>query len=83
MIRIFLVSSLLTLGLSEFQLCQAETEVNWKPIDIPKAQPFPVIWDTTNSDSVKRGQPPTKWEAVPEAKDQNQPSSGDLGGDSE
>ena len=62
-------------GLSEFQLHQAEAEVNWETFDIPKAQPSPTIWDTTISDSVKQGQPPTEWEVVPEPEDQNQPSS--------
>ena len=48
-------------GLSEFQLHQAEAEVNWETFDIPKAQPSPTIWDTTISDSVKQGKPPTRF----------------------
>ena len=62
-------------GLCEFQLYQAEAEVNWETFDIPKAQPSPTIWDTTISEPDKQVQPPTKWEVVPEPKDQNQPSS--------
>ena len=74
--RMFLVSSLLTLiGLSEFQFRQAKAEVIWKSIDTPKAQPSSAIWDSSVLDSVKRGEPLTNWEFIPEAEDQNQPSS--------
>ena len=62
-------------GLSEFQLYQAKAEVNWETFDIPKAQPSPTIWDTSVSDSIKQGKPPTEWEVVPEPEDQNKPSS--------
>ena len=74
-IRIFLVSSLLTFGLSDFESQRARSEVVWKPIDIPKAQPTPLIWQTPVSDSAEHGQAPTKWEVDPETEDQNQPSS--------
>ena len=62
-------------GLGEFQSHQAEAEVNWETFDTPKVKPSPTIWDTTISDSVKQGQPPTEWEVVPEPEAQNQPSS--------
>ena len=71
----FLVSSLLTVGLSDFRLRQAEAEVIWKPIDTPKAQPSPVIWGNTIPASLKQRQPPIRWEVIPEPRDQNQPPS--------
>ena len=66
----------MTIGLSEFQLRQAEAEVIWKSIDNPKTQPSPLNWETNTQGLVKQRQPPTKWEIVPEPEDQNQPPSG-------
>ena len=70
-----LVSSLLTFGLSEFQLRQAEAEVIWELFDTPKAQPSPGSWETPISNSEKQRKDPTKWEAISNPEDPNQPSS--------
>ena len=72
MIRTFVISSLLTIGLSEFQFRQARAQVTWKHIETPKAQPSPVIWETTISDSEKPDETSVKWKAVSESEDQNQ-----------
>ena len=58
MIRISFISSLLTIGLSEFQICQARAEVIWKPVETPLAQPTPVIWETTISDPEEQDEAP-------------------------
>ena len=71
-IRAFLVSSLLAIGLDEFQFHQAKTQVIWKPIDTPALQPSPVKWKTTTFDSEKPDEPPAKWEVVSEAEGQDQ-----------
>ena len=76
MIRIFLISSLLAIGLSEFQSRKAQSQVFWKPIDTPKKKPSPVIWETIISDSEKLDKPTVKWEAVSETEDPNQPPAG-------
>ena len=72
MIRTFVISFLLTIGLSEFQFRQARAQVTWKHIETPKAQPSPVIWETTISDSEKPDETTVKWKAVSESEDQNQ-----------
>ena len=61
----FLVSSLLTLGLSKFQLRQAEAEVIWKPIDTPKAKPSPVTWEIV-PEPEEQNEPSSKviWEVL-------------------
>ena len=71
MIRAFLFSSLLTLGLSEFQFRQAKTQIVWKPVDNPTAQPSHMNWETTISDSEESDKPLAKWEVVSETEDQN------------
>ena len=71
MIRIFLFTSLLTLGLSEFQFRQAKAQATWKNIDTSKTHASPMIWKTTVSNSEKPDQPPAKWEVVPETKGKN------------
>ena len=73
--RKFFLSILLTVGLGDFQFRQAHSQDIWKPIDSPKAQSTPLIWETTGSDSAKQRQAPMKWEVVPEPEDKNQPSS--------
>ena len=75
MIRIFLFSSLLTVGIIEFQLRLAKAEGIWNPTDTPKADPSHVIWETTTPDSVKQGKTPIKWEDIPEPKGPNKPQS--------
>lgn len=75
-IRTFFLSSLLTVGLGNFQFRQSRAQVIWKPIDTPKAKTSPVIWETNISGSAKQRQAPTKWEIVPEAKFRNQSPSG-------
>ena len=75
MIRTFFLSSLLAVVLGDFQFRQARAQVVWKPIETPKAQPSPVIWETTIPDSVKPGQPSRMWEVVPEPENQSQPPS--------
>ena len=75
MIRIFFVSSLLAIGLSESQFRQARAQVIWESFDTPRAQLSPVIWKNIIHDSVKQIQPPTNWEIVPEPRDQSKPSS--------
>ena len=75
MIKTLFLSSLLILGLGDLRLRQAHAQSKWKPIDTLKSKPLPVIWETTISDSAKLKQTPTKWEVVPEPKDENQPSS--------
>ena len=72
MIRVFLASSLLALGLTEFQFRQAQTQVIWRSINTPTAQPSPVNWKTNISDSERLDETPTKWEVISEAEDQNQ-----------
>ena len=71
----FLVSSLLTVGLSEFQFRQAKAQVDWKSINTPTTQTSPVLWETTITDSVKQDDPPTKWEVLSEPEEQNQQPS--------
>ena len=75
-IRIFLVSSLLTVGPSELQIPSVKAQANWYFIDTPKAQSTPEIWETSISDSEKLGDPQEKWEVVPKPEDQNQSQSG-------
>ncbi len=75
LIRIYLVSSLLTFGLSELQFQHARSEVVWEPIDIPKAKPSPVIRQNSVSVSAEKRQAPTKWEVAPEPEDKDQHSS--------
>ena len=74
MIKVLLVSSLLTIGLGEFKVRQAhaQAQVIWKPTDTPTAQPSPVIWETTISGSEKPDEAPVQWEIVPKNKGQNQ-----------
>ena len=64
MIRISFISSLLTIGLGELQICQAQAQVIWKPVEAPLAQPTPEIWETTISDPEKQDEATVKWEAV-------------------
>ena len=73
-IRTFVVSCFLTIGLSDFQFRQARGQVIWRTIDTPKGQTKPVIWESTISDSEKPDRPTVKWE-VPEPEAQNQPPS--------
>ena len=75
LIKTFFFSSLLTVGLSDFQFRQACAQVIWKPIDTPKAKPSPMTWGTTVSDSVKQGHPLIWLEVVPETENQSEPSS--------
>ncbi len=75
MIRKFFLTILLTTGLGDLQFRQVRSQVIWKPVEIPKAQSTPLIWETTGSYALKQRQTPTKWEVVPEPEDQNQPSS--------
>ena len=75
MIRVLIFSSLLTVGLCDFHFRQAQAQFIWKPIATPKAQPSPMIWETTTSDSDKSDEPPIKWEDVSETEDHNQPPS--------
>ena len=76
MIRTFIICSLLGVGLSEFEFRHAQSQVVWKPIATPKAEPSPVIWKATTSDSDKPEEPSQKWEEVAEPEDQNQPPEG-------
>ena len=76
LIRRILISSLLNIGLGEFQFRQAQAEVNWKPINAPKAVSPSVIWKTTITDSDTTNENPIKWEVVPESEDQNRSPSG-------
>ena len=75
MIRKFFLTILLTTGLGDLQFRQARSQVIWNPVEIPKAQSTPLIWETTGSNALKQRQTPMKWEVVPEPEDQNQPSS--------
>ena len=75
MIRKFFLTILLTTGLGDLQFRQARSQVIWKPVEIPKAQSTPLIWENTGSNALKQRQTPMKWEVVPEPEDQNQPSS--------
>ena len=72
MIRTLLVHSLLTIGLSEFQLRQAQAQAVWKPVEIPRSLPSPPIWNRTVSDSEEPDESPASWEVVPEPGDHNQ-----------
>ena len=74
MIKVLLVSSLMTIGLGEFKYrqAQAQAQVIWKPTDTPAEQPSPVIWETTISGSENPDTAPVKWEIIPKNKDQNQ-----------
>ena len=74
-IRTLLVSSLLTIGLNDFQLRQGRAQVIWKPINAPKTQSSTVNWESMIFDSVRQAEPPANWEIVPELKDKNQPPS--------
>ena len=76
MIRIFLFSSLLTVGLSEMLVQRVQAQVDWKSIDNIKAQPGTLTWETDISNSVNPDKSPAKWRIVPEAEDQNQSPSG-------
>ena len=72
MIKVLLVSSLMTIGLGEFKYRQAQAQVIWKPTDTPTEQPSPVIWETTISGPEKPDEAPVKWEIIPKNKGQNQ-----------
>ena len=73
MIKVFFVSCLLTVGVSELKFCQVKAQAIWEPIDAPIARPpSAVIWKTNNSYLKKPNKPPAKWEVVPELKDRNQ-----------
>ena len=75
MIRISFISSLLTIGLGELQICQAQAQVIWKPVETPLAHPTPEIWETTISDPEKQDEATVKWEAVNGLKGPNLPPS--------
>ena len=75
-VRIFLVSTLLTVGFGDSLLRQTQAEVTWKPTSTPKVQPPSVFWETIISDSEKSDEPSVEWEVVPEPEVQNQPPAG-------
>ena len=70
--RILLIHSLLTVGLSEFQVSQVQAQVIWKPIETFRSKPSPVIWNKIFSDSENPEDSPAKWEIIPEPGDQSQ-----------
>ena len=73
MIRKFLFSYLLTVGLNQFQIRQAHAQVIWEPIETPKDQNSSVIW---KNDAEKPDKAPAQWNFVPAREDPNQSSSG-------
>ena len=73
MLRIFIISSLLTIGLIEFQFRQAQSQVNWKLNVSPKGKPFPMNWEILPK-PVKYDESKTDWEVLSESDDINQPS---------
>ena len=71
-IRILLVCSLLSVGLSEFQIRHAQAQ--WKPIVAPKKELSPVVWEN-KTEPEKHYKSQEDWELVPKDEDQNQPSA--------
>ena len=72
----FVVSSLLTIGLSEFLLLKVKADINWKSTNSFKVETSPSTWEATTSDSKKPDELPPQWKVVPEFRDQNQPQPG-------
>ena len=72
--RIFLVCSLLTVGLSELVFHKAHTQVIWEPNVPPNEKNFPVIWGT-KSQPYKLKNSQSVWEIIPEPKSQVNPST--------
>ena len=72
MIRAILISSLLTVGLGEFQFRQAKSQVLWKPSHSPEAKNTPLIWESSIPSSKNPDKNSVNWEVAPEAKDHNQ-----------
>ena len=72
--KILLVSSLLTVGITEFLLHQARAQVVWTSVDTPKLEPSPIIWET-NSDSEKDINSQVSWEVLPESNENDKSSS--------
>ena len=75
LIRLLLVSSLLTVGLSEFLLRKSQAQVIWKPVDSSKTQHSSEIWERTIPNTETPEESPAKWEIVPEPKGKGQRSS--------
>ena len=74
MIRILLISSLLTLGISDFLLRQTQADVVWETVDSLKEESSPVIWESiNNSDELKKSQ--LKWNLIHKPGNQNQSPS--------
>lgn len=72
--RIVTVSSLLTVGLCNFQFSKAQAQVLRESNIIPEAKDYPVMWDTIFSTG-NYNQFKADWEVIPEYEEQNQPSS--------
>ena len=72
MVKVFLVSSLLTVGINEYLFRQAQAQAIWRTTETPKAQSSPLIWRTSSSNSEKPEKLSTKWEVIPEPEHQNQ-----------
>ena len=72
--RIVTVSSLLTVGLCNFQFSKAQAQVLRESNIIPEEKGYPVMWDTIFSTG-NYNQFKADWEVIPESEEQNQPSS--------
>ena len=68
----FIVSSLLTIGLSDCLLRQLQAQVQWKPLITPQEQSSPVIWKTNTSESEKDSESYEQWEVITELEGKNQ-----------
>ena len=74
--KTLLISSLFTVGLSEFVLNKAKSQVIWESEDSSNINPSPLIWEPTIPDSERPDEDPEKWKIFPEDKEQNHlPSS--------
>ena len=76
MIKILLVSSILTVWISEFHCrqAQAQAQVIWGPDIAPKVKSMPVIWENIFKPS-KDDRTKTNWKIINEQEDDQQPSS--------
>ena len=72
--RFLLIGSLITVGISEFQLRQVKAQVNWNSIESSAKKNNPLTWEKTST-AERYNKPEAEWEVVPEPQDKSQPSS--------
>ena len=74
MIRVLLISSILTAGLSKFPLRQTQAQVIWTNEDSLNKEPSPTVWRTIY-ESDEPNDSPLKWDVIPEYESKDQSPS--------